>query len=140
MKLQKSTIFRSAAAVVGAYHVLLGLLGLFGPGDLLADGAKLALGVEVEPDGQVLLATRFAGSYLLAFGVMMLILASRPQKYRALVIPALLLFGVRVVVRLVSFDSLSEAMGVSTTRNIVGIVLLLLFFTVLLVTRPRATT
>ena len=138
MKLNKAIIFQIAAGIVGAYHVLLAMLALLGPGDLLGDVARLALGVELDPDGQVILAARFAGAYLLAFGVMMLLLAGRPTQYRAMVIPALILFGVRVLVRLVSFNLLSDVAGMSATRNMVGIALLLTFFIVLLVTRPRA--
>ena len=139
MRTSQLLLFQTTAGIVAGYHVLLGLLGLAGPSDWIARAADLALGVQIEPQGQVLLFARFAGAYLLAFGVMMLLVAIRPQKYRALVLPALVLFGTRAVVRLVRFNSLSEEMGMPAAGNVVGIALLILFFVLLLVTRPRVT-
>jgi hypothetical protein len=61
---------------------------------------------------------KYLCAYVLAFGAMMLILASNPVKYKKLVYVALLVAVVRVLSRLVFADELHAAFGIGMTRSL----------------------
>ena len=77
---------------------------------------------------------KFSSVYLLAFGGMMLLLCSNPQKYRIFALPALALFGVRFVINIVFFDVISP----DRTGSFVSLGLLAFFFLAILFTMPKA--
>jgi len=128
----KTTVFRLLIGIAGAYHIALALVGMFLPTDLIIKVAQTALGVVLNPEPQLDLIITFTSAYMLAFGVMLMILSVNPVTYRVLAIPAFILFGVRVINRLIMFDGLLSA-GMTPARNITGTSLLLLYAIVLLV-------
>lgn len=126
-------IFRALAWFAGIYHVLLGLAGTFLSADFIADVVSKVYGVNANIDAQFLASARFASSYLLAFGVMMVLVAMKPREYRLFVVPAVVMFATRVFDRLAYFDVLQDAFGITMTQNLqtvvpVALIALGLFF------------
>lgn len=107
------------------------------PAETTVRAFAAALGVEVAIDPQLALIARFIGVYMLAFSAMLLILASDPARYRIFAVPALVLFGVRFLNRIVFFGLLSSTFGMTAWRNAVGTAILLVFFLAILWTMPR---
>lgn len=118
------------------YHLLLGLALLVLPTEALGGVSRLFLGMKLEVAGQMAMVGKFAASYLLAFGVMMGLLCLRPVKLRALVVPALVLFGIRLANKLVFMGQIEEMFGVSRGRSIFAVVCIALLFGFIALTRP----
>ncbi len=128
----KNSIFRIVAGSAAAYHILLAAAGLLCPADTIEKVVAVAFGVALEVGPQLGLIIKFVSAYLLAFGVMLLLLSLNPVKYRALALPALVLFGLRFVNRLVLFSALTSA-GMTVSRNVTGTGFILFYFVAILV-------
>jgi hypothetical protein len=122
----KTSHFRFLMVIAGVYHVFLAVVGLFLPAEVVVKILKISLGVVLNQDHQFDLVVRFSSAYLLAFGSMLLLLARDPIKHRVLAIPALILFGARIINRVILFNALLDA-GMTQSRNVTGIILLLIF-------------
>lgn len=133
----KPTLFRAVTAVAGVYHVVLALIALLLPAETTVAAFAFALGVEVTVTPELALIAKFIGVYMLAFGGMLLVLASDPRRHRRLAWVALLLFGVRFLNRILYFDLLNATFGMTAARNTIGTALLLFFFVGILWTMPR---
>jgi hypothetical protein len=112
---------------------------MFLPADAVADVVALAFGIRLELGPQLGVVVAFAAVYMLVFGVMLLILTVDRVRYRAFAIPALLLFGLRLLNRLLLYGALADA-GMAPTRNAVGTALFLAFFVGILALYPRDAT
>lgn len=132
----KEKSFRIVTCIAAAYHILLAATGLLCPVSTVEKVIAIAFGLGVEVGPLLGLVVKFTSVYMLAFGVMLLLLSSNPSKYRVFAMPALLLFGLRFVNRLVFFSTLSTA-GITVSRNITGTGLLLFFFAAMLVSLPK---
>lgn len=132
----RMTLFRIATGVAAVYHLVLGGALLLLPEEALGGVAGLFLGMELVIDAQMAMVGKFAASYLLAFGVMMGLLCLRPVRLRALVMPALLLFGVRLANKLVFMAEIEEIFGVARGRSLFALVSIALLFGVIAWTRP----
>ena len=130
-------LFRIITGIAAVYHLLLGLAGLLLPIETFARFSSVFLGVSPSIDAQFHLITKFSAAYILAFGIMLLLLALNPVKNRVLVIPVLALFGVRLLNKIVFFDTIGSSFDVEPVRNIISVVTVLFFFTAILLTRPR---
>lgn len=134
----KMTLFKAFAGVAGLYHILLGLCGLLMPLEMFANVSQLVLGLRPEVDPQFQMAAKFASTYVLVFGVMLLILFKDPLKYRVLAVPVLTLFGVRLLNKLVFFGAIGESFEVPFGRNVFAVVCVAVFFFGILLTLPKA--
>jgi hypothetical protein len=133
----KNNIFKILAGVVGIYHVILGLSALLLPAESMTKITGAILGVVPVADEQFLLVAKFAGVYVLVFGLFTLMLASNPVKHRSLAYPILALFGIRLVNKVLLFGSIAVMYEISTARNIISVLLVALFFFGLLLTMPK---
>ena len=133
----KLNIFKAATGIAGVYHIALALVGLFLSAEVTAKVSELAMGVVLTSDAQTLLVARFAAAYMLAFGIMLLLLAADPRKYRMLAVPAAVLFGVRFLNRILLFNVVSSTFGMSWTRNFVGTAIIFVFFAAIFLTMPK---
>jgi len=131
----KNRIFKIVTLVAGAYHVILAVAGLLCPADMAVKVVTMAFGITLELGPQIALILKFASVYMLVFGIMLLILAYNPIKYRAIAIPALVLFGIRLINRIILFSTLTAA-GMSVTRNIIGTAHIFFFFLAILLCLP----
>lgn len=129
-------IFSIVTGIAGAYHILLAAAGFMLPPDTVAKVIDVAFGVPLDINAELTLAVRFSSVYMLAFGVMLLILALNPVRYRVFAIPALILFGLRFINRLLYFNDITSS-GMPVSRNVTGTVLIFLFFAGILLFLPR---
>jgi hypothetical protein len=133
----KTNLFRIVTGIAGIYHVLLAAIGLLFPVETTVKAFEIALGVNVAISPQLGFIGKFIAVYMLAFGIMLLLLSANTNKYRVFAWPAIALFGVRFINRVVFFGLVSSTFGMSTTRNMIGTVLIFLFFIVIYLTIPR---
>ena len=132
----KEKLFRLVTGIAGVYHVLLAVAGFLLPEDAVENVIQMVFGVTLAIDPVLGLIVKFTSVYMLAFGVMLLLLATNPAKYRAFALPALILFGLRFLNRLIFFGTMTSA-GMTASRNIVGTGLILFFFVAILVLLPK---
>ena len=134
----KRNIFKAATAVAGVYHIILAVIGLLFSAEMTTKASQIALGVVLKVDPQMMFVAKFAAAYMLAFGIMLLVLAYNPVKYSLLAVPAAVLFGVRFLNRIFLFNAVSSTLGMSWTRNFIGSAVIFLFFALIYFTRPTA--
>ena len=133
----KERIFKIVTGIVGAYHLALGVVGLTLPVETIAEVVKAVFGFVLKITPQLPVILKFSSVYLLAFGGMMLLLFSNPQKYRLFALPALALFGIRFVINIVYFDVISPD-RTGEVMSFVSLGLLAFFFLAILFTMPKA--
>jgi hypothetical protein len=109
--------FQAVAVFMGVYHLIIGILGLVS-GEVAAGVGSLLYGAHTEVTPVFSYMVKYLCAYVLAFGAMMLILASNPVKYKKLVYVALLVAVVRILSRLVFADELRAAFGIGMTRSL----------------------
>lgn len=136
MKL-KPNVFRFLCGVAAAYHLLLAGAAFLLPPELLSKVLSGILGVAPSMEGDLPLVATFAGAYVLAFGVGLALLSRHPRRYRALVPGVLVLFGVRLLNRVLLFSSLAERYELSAARNLFGVLSLALLFAGIWLTAPK---
>jgi len=132
------TIFKIVAWYAGLYHIILGLLGTFANSNIVISVASKVYGISVVSSSQFLYLAKFISAYMIAFGIMLLFLGINPQKYKALIIPAIILFVVRIFDRLVFFDLLQDAFGSTMQQNIITISIAAIIAILLFVFRPKS--
>lgn len=133
----KNTLFKAATGIAGLYHILLAAIGLLFPIEIAAKAFTVALGISIKVTPELTFIAKFISVYMLAFGIMLLILAHNPIKYRAFTWPVLALFGARFLNRVIFFGLLSTTFGMTLSRNIIGSVLILIFFLGIWMTMPK---
>jgi len=135
MKLQ---LFRILTGVVALYHIVLGLAGLLLPVDAFADVSGFILGLRPEVDAQFELTAKFAAAYALAFGALAGCLCLHPVRLRMLALPVLVLFGVRLINKLVFFGTIASSFDVPFARNLFATLSVAVLFFGILLTLPKA--
>lgn len=130
-------IFRFLAGFISVYHLTLGLIGTFGSASLILFAVNRIYGAVPEVDVQFLVLARFISVYFIVFAVAMGLLAWKPLKYRNFVWLPIVLFSVRIIERIVTFDLISEAFGTTMGRNLQIIVPIGLLLVLLFVFRPK---
>lgn len=136
LRMMKATWFRITAGLAAVYHLVLGAALLVMPAGALGGITRVFLGTELEIDARMGMVGKFSSAYLLAFGVMLALLCLKPQQLRALVIPALVLFGIRLANKLVFMTAIEESFDISRGRSLFAIASLALIFVVMAWTRP----
>lgn len=130
------TLFRITAGIAAVYHLVLGFSMLVLPTDAMGGIIRVFLGTGLEIDPQLSMIGKFVAAYLVAFGVMLGLLCLKPQRMRALVIPALVLFGIRLANKLVFMAEIEETFGVTRGRSVFALVVLTVIFGIMAGTRP----
>ena len=134
----KERIFKIITIVVGIYHVTLGALGLILPLENVVSVVKAMKGYNLEVTSQLLPILKFTSAYLIAFGGMMLLLSTNPQKYRQFALPALVLFGTSFLNNIWLFNEIAPHRSENTT--VVTLTFILFFFLSILFTMPKKQT
>ncbi len=132
----KEILFRLTAGIAALYHLALGGALLVLPAEALNGMAKLFLGVAIEFDAKFSMIGKFASAYILAFGVMLALLCWKPVQLRVLVVPVLVLFGIRLANKMVLMTSIEGAFGVDRGRSLFALASLALIFGLLAWARP----
>lgn len=132
----KKRLFRITTGIAAVYHLFLGIAMLVLPAGAMGGITRVFLGTEVEVDPSLSMIGKFAAAYILAFGVMLGLLWLKPERLRALVIPALVLFGIRLANKLVFMAEIEAIFGVTRGRSIFALVVLAVIFGIMAWTRP----
>lgn len=132
----KITLFKIFTGIAGLYHLVLGLAGLVLPAHAFSKISSIILGMTPKIDAQLQLVIKFSATYVLVFGVMLTLLAINPVKNRILTIPALTLFGIRLINKIVFFSAIGAAFEIPFARNLFAVASLFFFFTAILLTIP----
>lgn len=132
----KEILFRLTAGIAAVYHLILGGALLILPADALNGIAKMFLGIAIEFDTKLSMIGKFASAYILAFGLVLALLCWRPVQLRVLVVPVLVLFGIRLANKMVLMTSIEEAFGVDRGRSLFALASLALIFGLLAWARP----
>ncbi len=133
----KENLFKLSVGVAGVYHLLIGAVGILFPAELLVKVSGFILGVSPEVNEQFPLIAKFASVYVLAFGILLIILFLNPVKYRILAIPVLTLFGIRLINKILFFGTIGASFGIPFGRNLFGTLCVFFFFTTILLTLPK---
>ena len=134
----KERIFKIVTGIVGVYNVALGGLVLILPVEKVVSVVEAMKGYSLEVTSQLPLILKFTSAYLLAFGIMMLLLSRNAQKYRVFALPALVLFGTSFLNNIWLFDEIAPHRSGSITG--VTLTLILFFFLSILFTMPKRRT
>jgi hypothetical protein len=134
--MNRHTGIKILAAFMGVYHILMGALGI-ASGSLAAWGAHALWHANVTVDPQFTYLAKFLGAYVIAFGVMMLLIAKDPVRYGALVYPAVAVAIIRIAERLVFAGELKSAFGIGMDRTIGTIIVVGGLNLALLLLKPR---
>ena len=110
--------------IVAAYHIVLGLLGIFAKG-LSVVLAKIFFNFNLTLTPQMEWVINPFAAYLLIFGVFMALAAQDPVKYKNVIFAGIGLFALRIEQRIVIFIASPEGLvnQVDPTRNIIAIVI-----------------
>lgn len=133
----RNALFRTVTGTAAVYHLLLGAALLVLPGAAMGKVIQVALGTPLEIDPSLSMIAKFTSVYVVAFGMMLAFLCVNPTRYRVLVIPALFLFGVRLVNKLVFMTTIEETFGVTRGRSLFAIASLAVIFGLMAWTMPR---
>lgn len=129
--------FKILASIVGIYHIILGISALVLPVGVMSSMIELFLGFSPSITDQFTLVSKFTGVYVLAFGLVALLLAGDPEKHALFITPVLLLFAIRLVNKVVLFNEIGAELDVPTARNVLAVAFVAVFFAGLLWTAPR---
>lgn len=130
-------IFRGIAGYMSFYHLIFSLLVIFFGEWGMATTSKILYGADVVITPQTLYFSKFIAAYGIAFGVMMLLLALQPERYRNIVWAAVALVVVRVFERIFFYDLLNEAFGITMSSNIITITIISIFAGALVLFMPK---
>lgn len=97
-------ILRWVSGFVAAYHLCLGLLGMFASATFTERLISTFYGASLTVDGTLLYVTKFLAAYFIAFGCMMALVAMDPVRHLKIVPIAVLFFAIRLV-QLVYFNN-----------------------------------
>ncbi len=108
---------------VAAYHILLGLLGIFAK-ETAVFIANNFFNFNLTLTEEMLWVINPFATYLLFFGVFMAVAAMNPKKYKNVIYAGVGLFAVRVIQRIIFVTSASEGLisNIDPVRNIIAIV------------------
>ena len=112
--------FKTLAAFMGIYHLMIGILGITS-GEMAARVGAAVYGASVTVTPLFSYMAKYLAAYVIAFGVMMLFLASNPVKYRKLVYVAVILAVIRILSRLIFASELQAAFGIGKNRSLMTI-------------------
>lgn len=122
------------------YHVVEGLIATIS-GEMAAKiaafgyGLSLARLTPVTP--QLTVFFQFIGAFAIAFGVLMGFAAINPVKNKAIIYGGIVFFAVRAFDRIVFANVLREAFDVSTGRNLISLVFVIIMLLGLLIFKPE---
>ena len=131
-------VFKVVAWYISIYHAVLALIGTFAGPETVGAIAARVYGITPYITAQFAVTAKFASAYMLAFAVMMGLVAYSPEKYRVFIYPAIVLFLLRIFDRIVYAGQINEAFGTTMSQNMVTIVIAAACALLLYAFRPSA--
>lgn len=113
------TLFRSIAWFASFYHIVLGLVATFSSGEFAMSLANKIYGVNINIEADLFMSlARFSGSYMIAFGLAMALLALKPFAYRHLAWIGAILIFIRIFDRVAYYSILEKSLGVTLISSL----------------------
>ena len=106
-------------------------------GEVAARVGAAVYGAPVEVSPRFSYMAKYLAAYVIAFGVMMIFVASDPVKYRKLVSVAIVLAVVRILSRLIFASELQAAFGIGMNRSLMTIAVVAILNLGLIVLMPK---
>jgi hypothetical protein len=132
--------FRILTGFIATYHLLLGICGIFLDAARMGFIVQLTYGVVPSLDPQFIYMTKFISVYFLVVAALAFFITVNPVKYAKLAWILIGLFIVRIIDRLVFFDALTQAFGITMAHNIITLIPITLLAIGLIAFMPKATT
>lgn len=132
------SIFKFLAGFVSVYHLVLGLIAIFGTTSLVTSAVTMVYGVTPTIDPQFLYMVKFIGAYMIVFSIATAILAYNPVQYRKLVWVPIGLFVIRILERLIFFGLLGEAFHITFAQDLRVMIPIAILAIALYYFRPRS--
>lgn len=118
-------VLRVVLAILCAYHLGIGLVSC-----LWSEGAirfsAFFYGTEVEGGPAFVYMLKALGMYAIFTGILLGFALADPERFRPVIFAAALLLAMRAATRLIFFDTLHAAFGVTAGRNLLNVGLLAL--------------
>ena len=122
--------------VLSVYHILLGIFA-FLPTSTSAKMLRLLFDMNVNTTPQLTYFGNLLGIYMFVFGIFMIIAASNPIKYRAIILVGAGVYLLRIVNRILFNGILVDSFGVSMVHFWTELILLVLFLAALFFLAPK---
>lgn len=137
MQNKKTMWFKVLSWWVGIYHTILGLVGLLASSDAVANVASKTYHLSIPSTVQFVVTARFASAYMLALGIMAMMMARRPKEYGVFIWPIVIMIIFRIYTRLAHAGDIMAAFGGSTSNNLITVAIITLIGIGLLSLRPK---
>jgi hypothetical protein len=121
------------------YHIVLGACGFLSE-DLAVRLADLLYGMKVDPTPQLSYMVKLLGIYAVLFGLLVATAALAPERHSTLLNLIIVLYGLRILNRMVYSRLYAQAFAVTPTRFWVETALLLAFGLAVALLKPRTAT
>jgi hypothetical protein len=123
--------------LIALYHIILGVAAFVSlPLTLWLAQALFGVSVELTPQASYII--RLLGVYVLAFGVLVAMLALDPSKHSSLLAVVAILYVCRILNKIVFMDLFATAFGATLTRGWIDVAMLAGFGVAVLLLWPRA--
>ena len=113
----KHTALRALLWIICVYHIAFGLLANL-PSETVRNLAHALFGLNLPEVSALEYVLKPFGIYVMTFGVMMGVAAWNPVKNRALISVGVVLFGLRILQRLISMAAMEHALSITPARNL----------------------
>ena len=123
-------VWRAVLWFVAVYHVVMGVI-LFVSGELALKVAKFLGGVSISGSPELGILGEILACYLIAFGLMVVLAAWDPVKYRGALTVGLVLFALRSIQRLVFADKVMAVFHVPPASHYAGTAVVIVFAVIL---------
>lgn len=135
----RGVLLRIVLAILTIYHLGIGVVSVLSA-DLTARFAKWFYGLDAEVGPAFVYMLKALGMYAIFTGILSAVCFIDPRRYRAVGIALVVLLVLRCLTRVLAYDTLEAAFGVSWTRNLTNVALMLLWAAVIVVCLPREAT
>jgi hypothetical protein len=130
------TALRLVLWAIAIYHVVLGVGAFLSP-DLAQQIAKSIFGIEIVLDPAMAFVVKVLGVYAITFGIVAVVAARDPARYRVLLDVIVVLYAMRIATKLLFKSQAIAGLDVGPTRIWVEAALLAGFGLAVLLLRPR---
>ncbi len=124
------------AGFMGIYHLAMGIFGTLSA-TWAAKVGGILFGAQVALTPQFAYLSKYLSAYVIAFGLMMLLVAKDPVRYGKLIYVAIALIVIRVLQRFIFADQLQAAFGIGVDRSFINALIVALLALGLYHFRPR---
>ncbi len=130
-KLQKFILY-----AVGIYHIGLGSMGFLST-KLAAKITLFIFGMNLQVNPQMSYIAKLLGVYVIIFGIIMIVAATNPEKYKVIINIAVVLYVARFFERIIFLPAVQESFNISTFRIWFEAGLLAFFALILFLVKPK---